>query len=259
MAVPYRSGEGTITLPVVLEVAGAALRGQPPQPKVGLELFGYAFDPQGTVRDAVAYAANLDGAALQRMDERGVQLQATFTLAPGRYDLRFLVREAESGRTGSHWLQVTIPAFETGAGIALFPPLFMEDPRDWLVLQARSGRTQGFASPFVVDREPFVPRPRPRLGNGKAQRVCLLAFDGGVQWDPGTSFEIKPALLDADGNVVSVGKFQVLRTLAEGGFRRFVLGFTPEDVAPGDYSFRVRLRDPVSGRVSEAFSSVSFD
>jgi hypothetical protein len=135
----------------------------------------------------------------------------------------------------------------------------MDDPKDWVVLPARSQRTASLASPFVVDEEPFVPRTRPRLGNGRAQRVCLLAFDGGAHWDPGTSFEIKPALLDSDGNVVSVGKFQVLKSLASGGFRRFVLGFTPRDVAPGDYSFRVRLRDPASGRISEAYQAVSFD
>jgi hypothetical protein len=188
-----------------------------------------------------------------------VQLHTTFTLAPGKYDLRFLVRDPATGRSGSQWLAVTLPPFDTGSGIALFPPMFMDDPQGWVVVQARSGRTVSSSSPFVVDQDAFVPRTRPRLDNGRAERVCLLAFDGGTQWDPGTSFEIRPALLDADGNVVPVGKIQVLRSLAGGGFRRFVLGFTPRDIAPGDYSFRVRLRDPASGRVSEAYQAVSFN
>jgi len=260
MAVPYRSAEGAATLPVVLELDGATLLGARTGGKIGLQVFGYAFDAEGKAVDSVSLNATLDPAALgPRLRERGAQLHTTFTLSPGKHDLRFLVREAETGRSGSSWLAVTVPAFAEGAGVALFPPLFMDDPRGWVVLQARSARTTGDLSPFVVDQDPFVPRARPRLKNGEAQRVCLLAFDGGARFDPGTSFEIKPALLDHDGEVVSVGKFQVLRSTAEGGFRRFVLGFTPSEVPPGDYSFRVRLRDPASGRVSEAFQAVSFN
>jgi VWFA-related protein len=260
MAVPYRSADGAVTLPVVLELDGPSLLEARTSGKLGLEVFGYAFDSQGEAVDSVAINASLDSAALgPRLRERGAQLHATFTLAPGKHDLRVLVRDAETGRSGSSWLAVTVPAFDTGSGVALFPPLFMDDPKGWVVLHARSVRTTGDRSPFVVDQDPFVPQARPRLRNGEAQRVCLLAFDGGVRFDPGTSFEIKPALVDHDGEVVSVGKFQVLKSTAEDGFRRFVLGFTPRDVPTGDYSFRVRLRDPASGRISAAYQAVSFD
>jgi VWFA-related protein len=260
MAVPYTSTEGAVTLPVVVEVDGASLRGAKTDEKIGLEVFGYAFDGKGNAVDSVSFTTSLDPAVVgSRLREHGAQLHATFTVPAGKHDLRFLVRDAATGRSGSSWLAVTVPALDQGSGVALFPPLFMGDPKEWLVLHARSARTTGDRSPFVVDQEPFVPRARPRLRNGEAQRVCLLAFDGGVQFDPGTSFEIKPALLDHEGGVVSVGRFQVLRTTAETGFRRFVLGFTPSEVPPGDYSFRVRLRDPASGRVSEAYQSVSFN
>jgi VWFA-related protein len=260
MAVPYTSAEGTVTLPVVLEVDGATLLGGNAGGKIGLEVFGYAFDAQNHAVDSVAFTANLDPAVVgSRLRGHGAQLHATFTLPAGKHDLRFLVRDAATGRSGSSGLAVTVPALDQGSGVALFPPLFMGDPREWLVLHARSARTTADRSPFVVDQEPFVPRARPRLRNGEAERVCLLAFDGGAQFDPGTSFEIKPALLDREGAVVPVGKFQMLRTTAEAGFRRFVLGFTPIAVPPGDYSFRVRLRDPASGRVSEAYQSVSFN
>jgi VWFA-related protein len=260
MAIPYRTSEGVVTLPVVLEVDGLTLLGSDTGSTIGLEVFGYAFDSGGSAIDSVAFTASLDPAVVgARLREQGAQLHATFTLPAGRHDLRFLVRDATTGRSGSSWLAVTVPAFQAGSGVALFPPLFMDDPKSWLVLHARSMRTTGDRSPFVVDEAPFVPRARPRLRNGLAQRVCLLAFDGGVRFDPGTSFEIKPALLDREGEVVSVGKFQVLRTTADSGFRRFVLGFTPSDVPAGDYSFRVRLRDPASGRISEAFQAVSFN
>ena len=43
------------------------------------------------------------------------------------------------------------------------------------------------------------------------------------------------------------------------GFRRFVLNVTPADLAAGDYTMRVRLRDPASGRISESFQAVRVD
>ena len=40
------------------------------------------------------------------------------------------------------------------------------------------------------------------------------------------------------------------------GFRRFVLDVTPSDLVAGDYTLRFRLRDPASGRISEAYQAV---
>lgn len=261
MAVPYGSSGGKVTLPVVLEIDGESLLSGVPQDRLGLEIYGYAIGEDGGVEDLIGFVSNLDlGKVASRLRSGGLQCHATFSLAPGRHSLRFLVREAESGRFGATWLDVSVPAFDSG-GVLLFPPLFMDDPQRWLVVLAQSRATAGpVASPFRVASEAFAPRARPRLSNGKPASVCLLAFDGGIAYDPGASFEIKAALLDAAGDSVPVGRIQLARSVAEGdGFRRFVLSFTPEDVAAGDYSLRVRLRDPASGRISEAFQLVRFD
>jgi hypothetical protein len=192
-----------------------------------------------------------------RIRERGLQCHATFTVPPGKHSLRFLVRDATTGRSGSYRLDVSVPPFERD-NVLLFPPLFMDERDRWLVLEAPSRSTQAPESPFRVATEAFAPRTRPRLVNGRAESVCLLAYDGGRRYDPGSSFELKPQLLDRDGVPVPVGRFQVSKSEAgEDGFRRFVLNFVPSDVAPGEYTFRVRIRDPASGRVSEAFQAVS--
>ena len=56
---------------------------------------------------------------------------------------------------------------------------------------------------------------------------------------------------------MAIGQIEVARAIAgRDGFRRFVLRVTPSDLATGDYTLRVRLRDPSSGRISEAFQAV---
>jgi VWFA-related protein len=260
MAVPYRDTAGRLTLPVVLELDGESLLKGRSGDSLALEVYGYAVDEQGGVEDLVALASNLSLAKVgAKIRERGVQCHATFTLRPGRHSLRFLVRDAEAGRSGSHFLEVTLPPFDRGH-VLLFPPLFMDDPQRWIVLQAPSRSTQAAESPFQVAADAFTPRTRPRLVNGEAQSVCLLAFDGGARYDPGASFEIKPQLVDSSGTPVPVGRFQLARSVAgTDGFRRFVLSFTPTGVPPGDYTLRVSFRDPASGRLSESYQTVRVD
>ncbi len=262
LAVPYRAPGGRITLPVVLEVDGKSLLARKGGgDTLGLEVYGYALDENGGIEDVVALVSNVNMRKLGgTLRERGLQCHATFTLEPGRHSLRFLIRDAETGRSGAQWLDVDVPPFDPTGGVVLYPPLFMDDPGRWLILQAPSRSTPHPESPFRVASDPFAPRTRPRLANGRTESICLLAYDGGVHYDPGASFEIKAQLLDRSGAAVPMGAFRLERSVAESdGFRRFVLGLTPAGVSPGDYTFRVRLRDPASGRVSEAFQRVSVE
>jgi hypothetical protein len=142
----------------------------------------------------------------------------------------------------------------------LSPPMLVEDPAPWLILQAKSRATAESASPFAVGEAPFTPRPGGRLRLGQPASILLMAYDAGRQYDPGASFEIKPALVDATGAAVSGGKFHLVKAVAgDDGFRRFLLQITPAGIALGPYTLRVRLRDPASGRLSQAFRAVHVD
>jgi len=157
---------------------------------------------------------------------------------------------------GSHWLEVVVPELDP-AEVQLFPPLFMDDPAQWVVIDAPSRGAHPPESPFRVADEAFVPRVRPSFANGRLERVCLLVYDGGRSYDPGASFEIKPQLVNSDGGAVRLGRIEVAKTVSGAdGFRRFVLNVTPADLVAGDYTLRVRLRDPSSGRISEAYQAV---
>jgi VWFA-related protein len=258
LAVPYRRTPQGVVLPVVLEADGASLLAGQKGDTLGLEIYGYALDPTGKLIDFAAATSTLSLARVgDKLRQRGLQVHAAFTLPPGRYDLRFLIRDAATGRQGSEWLDVNVPVLDP-AEVMLFPPLFMEPTGDWVILQAASRGTTMVETPFRVEADPFAPRARPRLVNGQPQRVCLLAYDAGRQYDPGAAFEIKPQLLDAAGAPVASGGFKLTKAVAgEDGFRRFVLDFTPTALPAGDYRLRVRFRDPTSGRVSESYQAVS--
>lgn len=257
LALPYVRGGGKVAVPVVLEALGTNLVADQQAGPLSLELYGYAIGEDGSVRDFIALASNLDLAKVgDRLRTSGLQAHATFTLAPGRYSLRFLLRDAVTGRNGTHWMEVSVPEAVAGE-VVLLPPLFMEDPQRFVVLHAPSSGTSGTGSPFRVGASAFAPRPRPVMANGREQRVCVLARDGGRAYDAGASFEILPTLVDGAGAPVSFRDFKLRQAVADDdGYRRFVLSFTPSGVPAGDYSLRVSVRDPQSGRVGESFQSV---
>jgi VWFA-related protein len=254
LGVPYRAAGRRAAFSFVVEVQPRTF---PDGAPLGLEIYAYALDEKGGIEDFIAVASNLDVSKVgAKLRGRGLQYRGAFVLPPGRHSLRVLVRDATRGQMGSAWLDLNLPTFDS-PDVMLFPPLFMDDPALWVVIDAPSRGASPPESPFHVADEPFVPRVRPSMANGRTERVCLIAFDGGRAYDPGASFEIKPQLVAADGASVRLGKIEVAQSVADSdGFRRFVLNVTPADLLAGEYTLRVRLRDPASGRISEAFQAV---
>ncbi len=248
LAVPYRDPGGELLLPVVLEMSADLLPKEVAGGSLPLEIYGYAFDERGSVEDVVSLNATLDLSKMgPRIRQHGLQAHVIFTLPPGRHELRFLVREGISGRRGVHWLDVEVPAF--GEKLVLYPALFMADPQQWVILPAKSRATRNPGYPFHVAEENFTPSLGARLRNGRSDRVCILFYTGSREYGADANFEIGAQLFDLEGNAVRLGRLQLLRQAAESdGFRRIVLNVTPESVPQGDYTLRVRVKDPASGQ-----------
>ena len=106
--------------------------------------------------------------------------------------------------------------------------------------------------PFRLDTDLFTPQGIPRLANGRTESVCVLAFSP-TPFDAKSSFQISAHLTDHNGARVPLGApLALARVVAEpDGFRRFVLKMTPTGVPAGDYTFRVRLKDPLSAEAAE--------
>lgn len=259
LATPYRPrGDGYTLLPVVLDVDGESLLGGAASSgRFGVEIYGYALTPDGGVADMAALTSNVDLAlAGARLRRHGLQCHLTFALAPGRYDLRFLVRDSETGRLGARFLSVAVPAFVPDE-MQLAPPIVVHAPGERVMLRAASRSVSEAASAFQIGGHVLAPDARPSLTNGRTSQLLLLAFDRGAASDPGAAFEVRAQLLDADGSAFPEGRLELVQVEAEAdGLRRLALNLTPEGVPAGTYTLRVRLRDTASGRLAEAFRSV---
>ena len=246
VGVPYRNAKGELSLPVILQADGRSLSHGARSKQLNLEVFGYAFDAQGQVRDVVMRSPAIDlGAVQPALEAKGIQFITAFGVPKGAVDLRFLVRDKASQRSGSLRLRLDMPGFDAGA-VVLSPPLAIDDPRTRLVVPAPSRLLPALDIPFRLDDAPFTAEPVPSLSNGVSREVCVMAWGGkGGTQEP--HFAIEPLLVDARGGSHAVPLAGTRLVSDADGTGRYVLTLQPKDMAPGPYVLRVSFRDQASG------------
>lgn len=241
VAVPYRSPQGAVSLPVVLEIEGESLLAGGGRQPLSLEIFGYALDATGRIQDAFGLTPTLDLEKLgPGIRKTGVQVLTAFRVEEGPVDLRFLVREPASGRTGSLRIASVVPSFRDGTS-GLSQPLFMDDPRARLVIPTPSRANPDLQIPFRLADTAFTPQASPVLRNGEAREICLMAYGGAAG---STSSNVKAALIRDDGQAIPL-EVEANRVVPDADrFRRIVVSMTPKGVPPGEYRLRLALLQP---------------
>ncbi len=110
-ALYFRENSNSFYVPVSLIVPGSQIpfTRNKDQDKATLDVLGQVKDAQGiavgNIRDTVKLAVNQD----QQVQRRNIQYSTGFTLAPGRYHLKFVVRENETGNMGSFETDIAVP------------------------------------------------------------------------------------------------------------------------------------------------------
>jgi len=108
-ALYFRATENTFYIPVSLIVPGSSIpfvkNGD--RDKASLDILGRVQNAQGiavgNVRDTVKLALD------QQAARKNIQYSTGFTLAPGKYHLKFVVRENQSGNMGSFETDLNVP------------------------------------------------------------------------------------------------------------------------------------------------------
>jgi VWFA-related protein len=145
----FQQNSGRFYIPVSLVVPGSQIpfvQGGD-RDKATLDILGQIRDlaghDVGDVRDRVKLAVD----ASQHVRQKNVQYTTGFALPPGKYELKFVVRENETGRMGSFEAPITVPDLEK-------TPLKMSS----IVLASQhvpAGKK--LSSPLVYDGDELVP------------------------------------------------------------------------------------------------------
>ena len=246
LAAAFRAGEAQSYVPVILEIGGRSLLAGQTGSKLNVEIYSYVSSAQGQMRDFFNQRVALDlGKNRQAMEEGGIKYYGHFDLEPGSYQVRVLVRNAETGRTGVQTVAVEVPSYSQAAPV-LLPPFFMEDRQKWLLVreQQGGGLQQSVVYPFTVEGEPYVPAARPVLRREKPARLCLVAYNLGKG-----DIAVQGRVLAADGKASAAGRLSKVERTATGiqGLDKLVATFDPAGLLTGDYVLQVAVTDPTTG------------
>jgi VWFA-related protein len=248
LAASFRATPAQAYVPIIIEAGGKSLLAGATGKKLTVELYTYVSDEKGRMLDFFNRRVELDldkGKARQRMLEGGIKYYGHFDLEPGSYQIRVLVRNADTGRAGVQTVPVTVPVYSQAQPV-LLPPFFIEEHQKWLMVreQAGSGSPESVVYPFTVSGEPYVPSARPVLRGEKTARLCLVAYNLGKG-----DLAVKGEVLAADGKASPLGKLTRVERTATGiqGFDKLVATFDPAGLTAGDYVLRVAVTDPLTG------------
>jgi VWFA-related protein len=160
-------------VPVIIEISGADLIRHARGNRASTEVFVYAFDEDGLVRDSIFERINVDvGKAGERLRDSGIKFYGTLSLPPGRYAIKNLVRVAESDRKGFQRVDLDVPAADD---VAVLQPMFFQEPGGWVMVKGAS--KQNAAYPFVLNGESFIPDARASLRAGEPRLFTVWIYN----------------------------------------------------------------------------------
>lgn len=146
----FRLADNKFYVPVSLIVPGSEIpfSRNGDQDKATLDILGLVTDerklPAGGIRETVKLAVNVSN----EVHRKNVQYDSGLTLSPGKYHLKLVVRENQSGRMGSFETDFTVPDFKTA-------PLKMSSIVMASQLHAAPKKDTG--NPLVRNGEEIVP------------------------------------------------------------------------------------------------------
>jgi hypothetical protein len=116
------------------------------------------------------------------LKDGGLRFYATLDLPSGDYDVKTLVRVAETDRKG--FAKVKVSVAPPGDAVVV-PPVFFQDAGPWIMVKGeRKGRNQPY--PFVLNGESFIPDTAAELRTGEPRLFALYVYNAGkdeLQWD----------------------------------------------------------------------------
>jgi VWFA-related protein len=246
LAAAHPGEKGLAAVPVLVAVDGGSLLAGQKGSRVSAEIFAYASDAENGIRDFFAQTVNVDlSSARERLERGGLRYWGQLALPAGDFQIRVLVRNAETGRMGLVLGRVRVPDF-SGKRPYLAPPVFFERADGGLSIRSPSATLATLAGDAVLSDsggEPLVPAAQPEMRAGVPARLALFAYNFS---DPaGAPWKVGAQILSGEGRPLGPAEIEVLaKSPADGtGKQLLLLAFHPSTLAPGRYALRVFAED----------------
>ncbi len=240
----FRMTDNQYFMPISVVVPGSQIpfTRDSSQDKATLDLIAIVRDegkrPFGTIRDTVKLAVNTS----QDVQRKNVQYDAGFRLPPGRYDLKFVVRENQTGRMGSFEAGVTIPDLK-GAPVKVSS----------VVLSNQKQAAKAKNNPLVRDGSEIVPNVTHVFSSGQHLYFYYEVYEPGKPADAAdkTAARVltnvafyKGAVKAYETPLVQADQVNVVDRKATA----FELDVPLAELKPGFYTCQINVIDDATGK-----------
>ena len=110
-ALYFRLDDGKFYIPISVVIPGSQIHATTvkDKDKANIDILGQVKNAQGIAVGQVRQTIPLAIDASQHLEKKNVQYSTGFTLAPGKYHVKFVVRENQSGNMGSFETDIQVP------------------------------------------------------------------------------------------------------------------------------------------------------
>jgi VWFA-related protein len=173
------SGGKPAQVPVIIDINGADLMRETGTVIGGADVFIYAFDTAGVVRDRLYDRVTIEVAKVgEKVRTTGIRYYGTLMLPPGSYAVKALVRTGDPERGASEALEkrgyarvnINVP---TEGQIAILPPIPIDEDGKWLAVRSNRGDNADY--PFEYGGRTFSPTATADMSAGP-RKVALFVF-----------------------------------------------------------------------------------
>ena len=172
LAAPFPTRTTNAQIPVILEINGKDIVDGVKGSTASTEIFVYAFDEQGLVRDSLYQRMGIDLDKVgPQLRSSGIKYYGTLSLPEGKYVIKTLVRIAESDKKGYVRTDLVVPR---PSETTVSQPFFFEEPGKWLMVKGGTHDKSNSGYPFEVNGEAFIPSAVVRVRNGEARKFAVF-------------------------------------------------------------------------------------
>ena len=250
-------------VPITIKIPGSELaiakRGGAEQTRIDFMGEIRSGGPANNIRDYIPI--KLTDATAAELANRPITIDSGFSVLPGKYKLKFLVRDAETGRIGTYETSLDIPNLRKipSSNLAISSVVLSSQRQEMSEAlynankDKEKSQTQQAVNPLVQDGQKLIPSVTRVFSKQKPMWVYLQAYQQNYDPDQPAPQALAAFVTFYRGNTKAFETTPV--TISERVANRLntmpiKLNFPLDALVPGEYSLQVTVLNPVNQKAA---------
>jgi BlaR1 peptidase M56 len=192
---------------------------------------------------------NLPSAAATQLASTSIKYDTEFTLLPGRYSIKLLVRNNETGRMGTNETAFTVPNLNNEEQGIPISSVVLSSQRDEMMDAINAGNKMQAANPLVADGRRLIPSVTRVFSKSREMYVYLQAYQreaGNTQplFAFATFYQGQAKALETAPIEVTQGMDPKSRAVP------LSLSIPLADLKPGEYTCQITVWSPIAQKTA---------